>query len=32
MFGKPNKIIDLPKVLRGYNIKYTEKIYCWNKK
>lgn len=32
MFGKPNKIIDFQKSMRGYNIKYTEKIYCWNKK
>ena len=32
LFGKPNKILDLPMASRGYNIKYGEKIYCWNKK
>jgi len=31
LFGKPNKIIDMPLSSRHIT-KYGEKIYCWNKK
>lgn len=31
LFGKPQKEINLPISKRGYNIKYSEKIYCWKK-
>tara|TARA_E500000318_G_C3537360_1_gene203189 strand:+ start:366 stop:1280 length:915 start_codon:yes stop_codon:yes gene_type:complete len=32
LFGKPQKELNMPIVKRGYNIKYSEKIYCWKKK